>query len=323
MQHSKHHQGHASPLTMMTRRGAMKVSVATALGATLGPTLPSAFAAGKPSTNEKSVILLWLEGGPFQHESFDPKEHRQADKMGIQYKAIQTAVPGYRFASCLQQLTKIGGRITSIRSMVGSEMEHTLAQYHAQTGWRNTGSIQAPALGSIVSHELGSVRMKRAKPTGLPGYVSIGRDGYSSGYFGPEHKPTVVWDPNSPPENLGLPRGVSPAVFDRRLQLLQNVESARSDVVARQIRNGRESAVRFMRSKERVAFDLSKESDKTRDAYGRCRFGQGCLLARRLVESGVRFVQVTSENFDQHDKHYPRQIDLFEQLDHGMARLRH
>ena len=321
-QHQWNHAACASSLTLQTRRGVLKVSLATALSSLLGPTLGRVFAKDQgKTTNEKSIILLWLEGGPFQHESFDPKA-TDDERLAIQYKPILTSVPGIRFAASLPKLARHAHHMSVIRSMVGSEMEHNLAQYHMQTGWRNTGPISAPAIGSIVAHELGTQPMQRAQPDGLPAFISIGRAGYSSGHFGPAYKPTVVWDPNQPPENLGLPSGVTPEILDRRLSLLQAVEDGqlRAPLQTR-FSAGRRSAVKFMRSSQRAAFDLNKESNKVRDEYGRSRFGQGCLLARRLVEAGVRFVQVTSENFDQHADHYPRQIDLFTQLDQGMSRL--
>jgi hypothetical protein len=288
----------------------------------LGPTLQRAFANNQaPASNDKSVILLWPEGGPSQHESFHPKA-TDDEKLSIRYKPIATSQPDVRFAACIPELAKRAHQMAVIRSMVGAEMEHSLAQYHMQTGWRNTGPISAPSLGSIVSHELGPVPMKRAQPDGLPPYISIGRDGYPAGHFGPAYKPTVVWDPNQPPENLGLPAGITDKIFDRRLSLLRTIEEGLSgDSLSRRLSGGRNSAVKFMRSSQRAAFDLNQESDKIRDSYGRSRFGQGCLLARRLVETGVRFVQVTSENFDQHSDHYPRQIELFQQLDLGMSRL--
>lgn len=319
----QHHSCGTTPHTILTRRGVLKASFGTVLGTLLGPTLPSVFASGttRPVGNDKSVIFLWLEGGPFQHESFDPKESGDED-LAFRLKSISTTADGIQFSEAMPWLAEQAHKMAVIRSMQGVEMEHNQAQYHMQTGWRSIGSIQAPAIGSIVSHELGPLPMFRAQADGLPAFISIGRAGYSAGHFGAAHKPTIVWDPSQPPENLGLPKGVSPEVLDQRLQLLEMIESGRTlDATDRYFRAGRDGARRFMQSQQRVAFDLTNETDKVRKEYGQARIGQGCLLARRLVESGVRFVQVCHHNMDQHAGHYPKHVELLNQLDQAMARL--
>lgn len=321
-QHFTQHSSHRSPLTLASRRAVFKASLGSALATLLtSRSRGNEEASLVPASNDKSVILLWLEGGPFQTESFDPKVSTK-ENLAYRYKPTSTSVAGVQYSECLPELAKLAHHIAVIRSMVGEEGEHNLAQYHMQTGWRNTGPLQAPALGSIVAHELGTVPMLRANPDGLPTYVSINRQGYPAGHFGASFKPTIVSNPENPPENLNLPGGISNEIFDRRLQLLDAVEQGRAPTALSQfLASGRSGATGFMRSSQREAFDLKKESDADRDRYGRSRFGQGCLLARRLVSAGVRFVQVGSEGFDQHADHYPRQIDLFKQLDQGMSNL--
>lgn len=321
-EHRIDHLGNRSPLTLSTRRGLLKVSLGSALGALLAPSLPTAFGADNRSskpTNAKSVILIWLQGGPFQHDSFDPKESRD-DDLALKFGPIPTTAPNIKLASCLPKLAQQAQHLAIIRSMSGLELEHNLAIYHTQTGYRNSGPIRAPSIGSIVSHELGATTTE-----GLPAYISISHPGHPSGYFGPAYKPTVIWDPTQPPQNLGLPEGVSPEIFQKRLRLLQAVESGAigdsANALTKRFESGRDAAVRFMSSKYRVAFDLEREPPATRTAYGETKFGKGCLLARRLIETGVRFVQVCHENFDQHTQHYPKQTELFQDLDHGMAML--
>ena len=239
------HVDRSRPLTCLTRRGAMKVSVGTALGALLGPTLPRAFtqADSLPVGNDKSVILIWLEGGPFQHESFDPKTTTDED-LAYRIKPISTTADGVQLAACMPHLAQQAHHLAIIRSMVGAEMQHNQAQYHMQTGWRSTGPIQAPAIGSIVAHEMDAIPMFRADPDGLPSYVSIGRAGFPPGYFGAAYKPTIVWDPNQPPENLGLPGGVNEETFARRLELLQLLEQGKPlDRPAQHFHSGREGAI--------------------------------------------------------------------------------
>jgi uncharacterized protein (DUF1501 family) len=163
--------------------------------------------------------------------------------------------------------------------------------------------------------------MQRASADGIPSFVSIAHTGYHAGYLGPAFQPVYVADPNRPPENLDLPKGISTDVFRKRLQLLETIENANHTPLARQFRDGRQTAVAFMNSRNRVAFDLDKEQDALRDQYGRNNMGQGCLLARRLVEVGVRFVQINQGGYDTHSDHYPAQENLLRDLDKSMSTL--
>lgn len=321
--HPTLHNHHRTPLTISTRRGLLKTSLSAALGGVLGPTVAGAFAGetGQQHHSDKSVILLWLEGGPFQTDTFDPK-HSSDEKLGYRYRPMSTSSIDLEIASSMPLLAAEGRELAVIRSMVSREFDHSPAQYYMHTGWRGTGALQAPSIGSIVSHELGP-----QAGAGLPAFVSIGTAGYPAGYFGSAHQPTVVWDPEQPPENLGLPAGVSTEAFDRRLSYLKQLEAGDSTrSFANRFRLGREEAVRFMRSKHRSAFDLSLESESSRDGYGRTKFGDGCLLARRLVESGVRFVQVRQTGpvptgYDTHSDHYKVHDPMVRDLDRGMSRL--
>ena len=321
------HVSSAAPLGMMTRRGVIRLSLGAALGAVMGPTLPRVFGAeskssGMAAANDRSVILLWLKGGPFQQDSFDPKPLGN-EKMGLKFGPISTSADGMQLAACMPELAKQAHHLTLVRSMRGVEMEHTLASYYMQTGYRATGPIQSPSIGSIVSHELGPLPMRRAEPDGIPPYISIGGEGFSAGHFGAAHRPYLIWDPNRGAENLGLPAGLSPGDHARRLQWLTDIEQGRTpNKVAREINAGRQAALSFMGSKQRAAFDIESEPAKVREQYGKDdKFGQGCLLARRLVTAGARFVQVELGWFDQHEHHYPAHEKLMARLDRGMAAL--
>ena len=325
------HGSHQTPVSLATRRGILKVSMAAALGSLLGARrsgraadkeAPGKTALGANATVDrkfgraKSVILLWLEGGPSQIDTFDPKEAMDSS-LGLIYPPRSTASSELAFAEGLPELSRQAGEMTVIRSMLGAELEHTLAQYHVQTGWRNTGIIEPPSMGALVSHEIGAMEVN-----GLPGSVSIDHAGFTPGYFGADYAPTIVWDPTKRPENLALPDGVTPAVLARRLKLLDTVQAGGPlDASALDLASGRQGALRFMNSKFRAAFDLERESERSRDAYGRTRFGQGCLLARRLVEAGVSFIQVKLANFDTHKDHYKLHDACVAKLDRGMARL--
>lgn len=326
---TRQHVSSAEPLGVLTRRGVIQLSLGAALSTVLGPTLPRVFGAetsklliGPPPANDKSVILLWLQGGPFQQDSFDPKPLGD-DKMGLKFGPLATSADGMQLASCMPMLAKQAHHLTLIRSMKGVEMEHTLASYFMQTGYRATGPIQSPSIGSIVSHELGPAPMRRTEPDGIPPFISIGSAGFSAGHFGPAHRPYLIWDPTRGAENLGLPAGLSVADHARRLQWLKSLEEGRAtSKVSREIDSGRAAALSFMGSKQRAAFDLSEESEELRERYGKDdKFGQGCLLARRLVNAGARFVQVELGNFDQHERHYPTHEKLMNRLDRSMAAL--
>jgi len=321
---TRQHVCSGEPLGLMTRRGVLQVSLGAALGTVLGPTLPRVFGATEPlpAANDRSVILLWLKGGPFQQDSFDPKPLGD-EKLGLKFGPASTSADGVQLASCMPELAKQARHLTLIRSMKGVEKEHTLASYFMQTGYRATGPIQSPSIGSIVSHELGPLPMNRAVPDGIPPFISIGGAGFSAGHFGPAHRPYLIWDPMRGAENLGLPANVSAADHARRLQWLQAIEEGRTpSKVAREIESGRTAALSFMQSRQRTAFDLTDEPEAVRERYGKeDKFGQGCLLARRLVAAGARFVQVELGWFDQHEKHYPTHEKLMARLDRGMAAL--
>ncbi|MDH3717428.1 MAG: DUF1501 domain-containing protein [Planctomycetota bacterium] len=321
--HLRHHLDHHVPVRGVSRRGAIQMSIGAALASVLGPTLPRVFGAEgeKKEPRENSVILLWLKGGPFQQDSFDPKETAD-EKLALKFKPMATAADGLQLAACLPNLAEQAAQLTLIRSLRGELKEHTLASYHVQTGYRPTGPIQAPAMGSIVSQELGRRPAQQAPAHGLPLFISIGHAGFSPGHYGPPGQPFVVWDPTAPPDQLGLPIGISVQRQKQRLAWLRGLEEGRpANSVSRNITAGREAALAFMNSTRRDAFDLSREPAERRDAYGRSKFGQGCLLARRLVESGVRFVQVQLDNFDHHENHYPQHEKLMTQLDQGMSAL--
>ena len=161
---SLQHSGHGAPLTLVTRRGALKVSLGTALGAVLGPTLPSAFAGSGASESPapKSVILLWLEGGPCQQDSFDPKESKDK-KLGYRFPPIATSSPDLRLASCMPRLARQGNELAVVRTMFSPEIDHAPAQYYMQTGWRNTRGWRDPARWPAAAQRVRKERAKRVR----------------------------------------------------------------------------------------------------------------------------------------------------------------
>ena len=291
----------------LSRRDWLRLSVAGGLSCAASPwlaTLAQA-AAGDPA-RKRSCILLWMSGGPSQTDTFDPKP---GHANGGEFKAIETSVPGIQICEHLPGVAKLMEHMAIVRSMTTKEGDHGRATYLVRTGYLQTGPIQYPAMGSLLSKELGTDGAE------LPNYVSIGPYRYLSpaaygpGFLGPKFAPLVVGVGNNFGQagayddsalrvrNLNLPDGVSLDQADARLGLLDFLEddflATRGGHTANSHRAAYKAAVRMMRSKAVEAFQLDKEADELRDKYGRNPFGQGCLLARRLVEQGVPFVEVS------------------------------
>ncbi len=268
---------------------------------------------------QKSCILLFMQGGPSQFETFDPKPGTET---GGPTRAIDTAVEGIKIAEGWTQTARQMRDISLIRSMTNREGSHPRAVYQMHTGYAPIGGLRYPTLGSIVASEIAPEEFE------LPHFVTVGgrRIGnLGSGFLGNQYSPYEVADPNRMPANGALARGVDRARFNRRLALMQDLEGefANSGGARRvaQHRTLYDSASNMVRSPQMRAFDLSQERDAVRDRYGRTAFGQGCLLARRLVETGVTFVEVTLGNWDTHLDNFNRTKGLIQQADPAVGAL--
>ena len=241
----------------------------------------------------RSCILLWMGGGPSQFESFDPKP---ASETGGGTKTIATTVPGVQIAEYWPRMTQWMNRVTLIRSMVAREANHQRATYHMHTGHLPAGGVVHPSMGSIV--------VSRAAPEHheLPQFVSIGGATHGAGLFGSDYDPFVMSDPSRPPANLKPT--VAERRWHRRLELLRRLRRRRGslhdDIAAEDHALVQERAVRLVETPHVRAFDVAQEPEATRRRYGATRFGLGCLLARRLVEAGVTFVEVRMSGWDTH-----------------------
>lgn len=241
-----------------------------------------------------ACILLWMAGGPSQFETFDPKpDHAN----GAKTEVIQTAVPGIQIAKGWEKTAAAMKDIALIRSMTNKEGNHQRATYQLHTGYAPTGTVKHPSFGSVAAAELGDPKFD------LPHIVSVGGSPVGAGFLGVSYEPFNVGNPERPPANVALP--VPPDRLNRRLGLMQELESegfVRAGAGDRvKEHHALYKQTRGMVLSPRVkAFDLEGEDAKLRDAYGRTPFGQGCLLARRLVEAGVTFVEVRSNNWDHH-----------------------
>jgi hypothetical protein len=290
----------------------------------------------------RSCILLWMNGGPSQMDTFDLKP---GTAIGGPYKEIQTSAPGLKISEHLPKIAKFGDRMAIIRSMSTKEGDHERATFYLRTGYLPQGPIQYPPIGALVSKEIGR------DDAPLPNFVSIApfqffrANASGSGFLGPKYAPLIVGDstprPNQPGQNVDealkvqdvdLAKHISRARADARIELLQGLEKdfleSRPGVAAQSHLAAYERAVRLMRTEAAKAFNLEEEKAALRDAYGRNLFGQGCLLARRLVERGVPFVEVTmggvnggAFGWDTHQNNFDRVKELSGVLDAAWGTL--
>jgi hypothetical protein len=262
----------------------------------------------------KACIVLWMAGGPSQFETFDPKPGMETQGPT---RAIGTTVPGLAIA---EHWTKMAGSVRElaiIRSMTSKEGNHGRATYLLHTGYSPSGGIVHPGFGSIVASELGP------EDFDLPHFVSIQGQSAGPSFLGVQFAPFVVTDPNRPPDNLSTP--VPGTRLQRRLGLLQELEApfARTGAGA-QVRDHRslyQQTAQMVLSPRIKAFNLDEEPEPVRASYGRHGFGQGCLMARRLIEAGVTFVEVQSSGWDTHGNELATLKNLIPPVDQGTAAL--
>jgi hypothetical protein len=303
----------------INRRRFLEVSAGAASLSFL-PTLP-AWAKDKASSTAprgkaKHVIVLYMAGGASQIDTFDPKPGRPT---AGKFKPIDTSIKGVQFSEHLPQMAKMAGEISVIRSMSTKEGNHRRASYLMRTGHAPQGPVKHPGFGALVSHYKGKESFD------LPNYVSISNPSVGGGFLGIEYSPFVVNDPTKPVANLNRPGSTDRARFKRRWKLLERAEKrfakGRRDDMVQGHSSIYEQAESFMHSKLAKAFDCSKESEAVRSAYGKNKFGQGVLMARRLVEVGVPFVEVTLGGWDTHRDNFDRVKQLSSQLDPAFAQL--
>jgi hypothetical protein len=273
----------------------------------------------------KSLILLWMDGGPSQFETFNPKPGSENQgPCGV----INTNVPGVQFAEFWPRTARVMDKIALIRSMQSREAQHDRAITLVRTGYPPSVAVRYPTFGSVVA-------MKREDPDfELPAFVRIGQPRIATrdvdhGVLGVRYASFNIHEPGR------LPPDVQPIVandvLDRRLELAQqfNAEFARAGgqaAVAEQTEVYNRTS-QFVQSPRLNVFDLSREPQALRDAYGQTSFGQGCLLARRLVEQGVSFIEVMSTGgrndagWDTHTRGFVDQPNLCAEVDPAYSTL--
>lgn len=329
------HRGHRAKTDEPTRRAFLETWAGSLLGVAAMPSLVSGLAAQDPKRQTRSapaqdpvplrpatarrVIHLYMSGGMSHLDTFDPKPG--ANTMGPTV-AIPTNVDGVLVASQFREMSRRMDKVAVINSMWSSQGAHSQGRYYVHTSYTMRGTIRHPSLGAWLSLIGGA-----DNPT-LPPHVAVGGDVYgaSGGFLESRHYPLPIGDPDDGLQNAHLPSTVSEERFHRRLERLAEMnrsfeERYGAQKLVRSYAEAYEQAVELMRSRDLAAFDLAEEPDPIRDAYGRDRFGQGVLLARRLCEHGVRYVEVTSGGWDTHNENFDAMDEKCPELDRTLATL--
>jgi len=267
----------------------------------------------------KSMILLWMGGGPASIDIWDLKP--DSERNGGEFKPISTSAPGVMISEHMPTVAKQMKHLNIIRSLNSKEGNHDRGTYMMHTGYSPNPTVVHPAFGSVLSYELG----EKLENFDLPHCISINSAGEGAGFLGMAHSPFVVNNPNGKIANLEPPREVSDMRMARRVEMLGLTEN-------NFLPNHGQGAVdhkavyaktlRMMKSRYTRAFRLDEEPAPVRDAYGRGSFGSGCLMARRLVEAGVTYVEVSLGGWDTHADTFKTHRDRLQpELDKGMGNL--
>ncbi len=320
--------------SLLCRRQWIRQTTAAMLGITSSGWLaPLASVLAASPMRKRHCVLLWMAGGPSQTDTFDMKPDHSN---GGEFKELATTVPGLHFSEHLPGLAKHADQLAIVRSLSTKEGDHGRGTYLMRTGQRPGSPVKYPTIGSSLSKALGD------EIAPLPNYVAINpniafaADAFGPGFLGPKYSAATVagsdaaqnkdGDPGFAQlrvDNLTRPAGVTEDRAAKRQLLWDSLQQdflatrSVSSVIAHDTIYRR--AMRTMKSKEAEAFDLSLEPNEVREAYGRGRFGHGCLIARRLIERGVPFVEVTlggeGLGWDTHQNNFQTVRNLSAQLD--------
>lgn len=306
----------------------MRVGSLTGLGLSLDGAL-RARAGSETSAADLNCILIWTQGGTSHIDSIDPKPEASADIRG-EFSAISTVVPGVQFTELMPQFAKRLDQFSVLRSLNPRNGSHSVADAIMLSGKPFNQTITYPCFGSVIAKEKG-------ERNSLPPFIQLGSNvdrrarGGLAGYLGIEHNPfEVPGDPNSEKytvRDVTPPGGLPLSVFDRRRRALALLDKLprKTDENAGALEatdKFYQNAFEIISSPQtKKAFDLSAEKALTRDAYGRHYFGQSCLLARRLIESGARFVTVSSGGWDTHSNNFTTLRKKLPPVDQGIPAL--
>lgn len=300
-----------------------------------------------PPATADACILIWMGGGMAAPDTFDPKRYEPfrdglpvADMLST-FPAIDTGVSGLQICQGLEHIAQVMDRATLIRSAVQEDLGsilHSRHQYHWHTGYVPPQTVACPHLGSWMAKVLGP-----RNPV-MPAFINIGQrlEGVgeseelkaftTAGFFGSEFGPMNLPFPEDAAQSVRPPSGMNSERFINRNRLFRQLidnspqRDALSEYQQESMLRSLDNAYRLLSSKDREAFDISLEPEATRKFYGNSRFGRGCLLARRLVESGARFVEVTTEyvpflHWDTHASGHETLIRMHSEMDQPIAQL--
>ncbi len=328
---SQHKSCNPAHFRRLSRRGFLSVGALAGAGLTLPQLLRARRAMAEQKFYEnfegtaKSVIHIYLPGGMAHQESFDPKPYAPLEYRG-EMRQVQTKLDGVLFGETLAQTAQVADKLCVIRSMTHGEAAHERGTHNMFTGYKPSPALQYPSIGSVVSHEYGS-------RNNLPPYVCVPNQpnefagsGYLSSAFAPFALGSDPAGNGFKVRDLDLPGGIDDSRFANRRSALEAVnahfqEREKSDQITA-MDSFYESAYALISSPQaREAFDLEKEDGKLRDEYGRNQAGARMLLARRLVEAGVRLVNLTYGGWDMHDNIVRGFQNTMPAFDQAFARL--
>ena len=264
----------------------------------------------------KAAILLWMGGGPSTMDLWDLKPGAPT---GGQFKQISTSADGVAICEHLPMMAKQMHHMSIVRSMSTREADHMRGRYYMHTGYVPNPNVEHPGYGSVISHELA----EQVSGLEIPPCVSVGSGSVGPGFLGMTWAPFVV-DSNGNVRNLDM--GIDPTRLDQRLRMLETIENKfigeKRGGSAEDHKKVIDKTVKLMTSKQMEAFKVMKEPKEVQEKYGTTGFGRGCLLARRLVEAGVPFVEVDLGGWDMHADIFPTLADRkLPELDKAMAAL--
>jgi hypothetical protein len=297
----------------LSRRAMLAASGASILGMSV-PNLLAA--AGKDhAAKAEHVILFWNGGGMSHIDTWDPKPGRPT---GGELAPINTSASGVQISEIFPQLAKQMHHCSLVRSIAGTQGDHGRATHHVSTSYLPFPNLIYPGIGSVVAHELPNLG-------DLPAFITISGQAHRAGYLGQKCEAYFVPQPGDKDPYLAFPEGIAEVRGNKRLETLERFNArftgANKDERLTSTKTSIDEAVKLMRSPALEAFEFSKVNPDTIEKYGNNPFGRGCLLAKRLVEKGVRFVQINRGGYDTHSNNFPAMRNHGEVMDSGLASL--
>jgi hypothetical protein len=297
----------------LSRRAMLGASAATIMGFQVKDLL--AWKGQDHAAKAEHVIFFWNGGGMTHLDTWDPKPGRPTQG---EFEPIETSASGIQISEIFPEFAQQMHNVSLIRSIAGVNGDHGRASYQVQTSYQASANLRHPGFGSVVVHE-------KEKLGDLPAFVSIGGRARGSSYLGQRCEAYFVGQPGDKDPYLAFPEGITTTRGNKRLDVLNRFNGKFADRTTSQELNSTktsvEDAVRLMRSPALKAFELEHVKAETMNRYGDTPFGRGCLVAKQLVEQGVRFVQVNRGGFDTHSNNFEAMRNHGEIMDPALASL--